>query len=100
MRCISCSNEISSVINQRFVVIYSGCKQNVHYQCYFREPSKQLKQSWKCMPCTNVTKRNRNIDTPVRKNVSKLNNHAVEPPDQSQASDTAELDLSRTTGIN
>lgn len=104
MRCIACNKEIS----RGHLLSCISCKQNVHYQCLnitsarFKEHGKELKQSWQCMSCTNVTKPPRNDDTPIRINVYRSDDsatsnddHVEEPLDQREGANTMQQNLSR-----
>lgn len=103
MRCIACNKEVS----RSDLLSCIGCKKGVHYQClnitsaHFREHGKELRQSWHCMSCTNVTKRNRNDDTPIRGSVYKLDDSAMSNDDhveglldQREAANTMQRNLS------
>lgn len=52
------------------------CKRRHHYSCQnitsadFREHGEQLRLTWKCLSCQNVTRRTRNDDTPVRSKIA------------------------------
>lgn len=69
MNCVACNRKTDAVDLIKCV----GCKSGYHYKCVnittaaFRECQVQLKRSFKCQSCANVTQRIRvTDDTPVR----------------------------------
>ncbi|XP_063530050.1 uncharacterized protein LOC134741269 [Cydia strobilella] len=69
MRCMACLNPIQ---HNTDLLVCVACKGLYHYLCtnmtqaYYREHSHELKISWRCPNCENVTRRRKNDDTPVR----------------------------------
>lgn len=69
MICSACNQNI---IYERDILKCTSCATNYHYAClnitsaYYLDNMFELKKSWKCPPCSNVSRRNRNDDTPVR----------------------------------
>ncbi|CAG5023804.1 unnamed protein product [Parnassius apollo] len=69
MKCLACSNSIEKGELLGCVT----CKGTYHYRCLnittakFMGNFQQIKRTWKCPTCTNVTKRrHRNDDTPIK----------------------------------
>lgn len=71
MNCLACNKEISDLGEMLKCI---GCSPTFHYACvnvdpaYYKSNQNELKQSWRCPSCSNVTnRRNRNDSTPVRR---------------------------------
>lgn len=68
MNCVACLK----LIQGNELLKCTGCKNVYHYQClnitsaYYTSKISDLKKHWKCHNCTNVTRRVKKDDTPVR----------------------------------
>lgn len=67
MNCLGCNNKINPPDLLRCV----ACKGSYHYLClnfsasFYKTNAKELRRTWRCDACTNVTRRTRNDDTPI-----------------------------------
>lgn len=70
MNCVACDRKVttSELLN------CTACRGAFHYEClnmtksHFEGHSNDLRRSWRCMQCQQITRRSRNDNTPVRRN--------------------------------
>lgn len=75
MDCSACKQEIKKASE---ILRCTGCSDNFHYACMnitsiqYQQHKTELKLSWLCPNCHNITRRPRNDDTPVRKQLTSI----------------------------
>lgn len=93
MKCIACNKPVieSEILKCRL------CKGSYHYQClnmatdHYQENLTDLQRGWKCESCSNINKKPKSDDTPVK--VS----HEIRPNSSSESGDVTK-DASASTG--